>query len=99
VEVGILSPGPTNLECVPNKERGETPVWNFSIRGLESMSQEGLKYIRIGIVTLSRAPVDDRAAVPEMAYRVSYWRVDDIEFIHPPVAVAIIDRHARKLIP
>ena len=68
------------------------------------MSQEGLKYIRIGIcnaVKGRRLMIKRRFQKwpIEMAYRVSYWRVDDIEFAHPSVALAIIDRHVRKLIP
>jgi low molecular weight protein-tyrosine phosphatase len=33
-----------------------------------------------------------------MADRISYWHVDDIEFAHPLVALALIDKHVRELI-
>lgn len=35
---------------------------------------------------------------PEVADRVSYWHVDDIEFAKPSVALAMIDGHVRELI-
>ena len=33
-----------------------------------------------------------------MADRISYWRVDDIEFADPSVALVLIDKHVRELI-
>lgn len=35
---------------------------------------------------------------PEVAERVGYWHVDDIEFAKPSVALAMIDGHVRELI-
>ena len=35
---------------------------------------------------------------PEVANRVTYWHVDDIEFTHPSIALAMIDDHVRELI-
>jgi protein-tyrosine phosphatase len=35
---------------------------------------------------------------PEAAHRVTYWHVDDIEFAHPSIALAMIDDHVRELI-
>lgn len=35
---------------------------------------------------------------PEVAGRVRYWHVDDIEFVEPSVALAMIDDHVRALI-
>jgi protein-tyrosine phosphatase len=35
---------------------------------------------------------------PEAANRVIYWHVDDIEFTHPAIALAMIDEHVRQLI-
>lgn len=35
---------------------------------------------------------------PEIAERVQYWHVDDIEFAPPSVALAMIDHHVRALI-
>jgi protein-tyrosine phosphatase len=35
---------------------------------------------------------------PELAGRVRYWHVDDIEFVEPRVALAMIDDHVRELI-
>jgi len=35
---------------------------------------------------------------PEVASRVTYWHVDDVEFAHPAIALAMIDEHVRQLI-
>jgi protein-tyrosine phosphatase len=35
---------------------------------------------------------------PEVANRVSYWHVHDIEFADPSIALALIDEHVRELI-
>jgi protein-tyrosine phosphatase len=35
---------------------------------------------------------------PEVANRVNYWHVDDIEFADPSIALALIDKHVRELI-
>ncbi|MGY4570409.1 protein-tyrosine phosphatase [Bradyrhizobium sp. USDA 3256] len=35
---------------------------------------------------------------PEVADRVTYWHVDDIDFAHPSVALAMIDDHIRALV-
>lgn len=35
---------------------------------------------------------------PEVANRVIYWHVDDIEFVDPAIALALIDEHVRELI-
>ncbi len=35
---------------------------------------------------------------PEVAGRVTYWHVDDIEFAPPSIALPIIDAHVRELI-
>jgi protein-tyrosine phosphatase len=35
---------------------------------------------------------------PEIADRVVYWHVDDVEFAHPTVALAMIDEHVRDLV-
>jgi protein-tyrosine phosphatase len=35
---------------------------------------------------------------PEAANRVTYWHVDDIGFVHPSIALAMIDDHVRELI-
>ena len=35
---------------------------------------------------------------PEVANRVTYWHVDDIEFANPSIAIAMIDNHVRELI-
>ena len=35
---------------------------------------------------------------PEVAGRVTYWHVDDIEFAPPSIALAMIDDHVRELI-
>ena len=35
---------------------------------------------------------------PQVAHRVSYWHVDDIEFADPSIALALIDNHVRELI-
>jgi protein-tyrosine phosphatase len=34
----------------------------------------------------------------EVASRVTYWHVDDIEFAHPSIALAMIDDHVCELI-
>ncbi len=35
---------------------------------------------------------------PAVASRVNYWHVDDIEFVHPSVALALIEKQVRELI-
>jgi protein-tyrosine phosphatase len=35
---------------------------------------------------------------PGVASRVAYWHVDDIEFVHPSIALAQIDNHVGELI-
>ena len=35
---------------------------------------------------------------PEVANRVIYWHVDDVGFVHPSIALAMIDDHVRELI-
>jgi protein-tyrosine phosphatase len=35
---------------------------------------------------------------PEVAGRVTYWHVDDIEFAPPSIALPMIDAHVRELI-
>jgi protein-tyrosine phosphatase len=35
---------------------------------------------------------------PEVADRVRYWHVDDVEFAPPSIALAMIDDHVRELI-
>ncbi len=35
---------------------------------------------------------------PEVAHRVTYWHVDDVELVHPSIALAMIDDHVRELI-
>ena len=35
---------------------------------------------------------------PEVAGKVTYWNVDDIEFAPPSIALAMIDGHVRELI-
>jgi protein-tyrosine phosphatase len=35
---------------------------------------------------------------PEVANRVTYWHIDDIEFAHPSIALATIDDHVCELI-
>ena len=35
---------------------------------------------------------------PDVADRISYWHVDDVEFLHPSIALALIDDHVEKLI-
>jgi protein-tyrosine phosphatase len=35
---------------------------------------------------------------PAVASRVSYWHVDDIEFVDPAIALALIENHVRELI-
>jgi protein-tyrosine phosphatase len=35
---------------------------------------------------------------PDVAHRVTYWHVDDIEFAHPSLALAMIDDQVRELI-
>lgn len=35
---------------------------------------------------------------PGVANRVIYWHIDDIEFVHPSIALAQIDSHVSELI-
>jgi protein-tyrosine phosphatase len=35
---------------------------------------------------------------PRVASRVTYWHVDDIEFVHPSIALAQIHNHVSELI-
>jgi low molecular weight protein-tyrosine phosphatase len=35
---------------------------------------------------------------PEVANRIIYWHVDDVEFLHPSIALAMIDDHVQNLI-
>jgi protein-tyrosine phosphatase len=35
---------------------------------------------------------------PKEANQVTYWHVDDVEFAHPSIALAMIDDHVRELI-
>jgi protein-tyrosine phosphatase len=35
---------------------------------------------------------------PAVASRVSYWHVDDIDFVDPAIALALIENHVRELI-
>jgi protein-tyrosine phosphatase len=35
---------------------------------------------------------------PEVANRVIYWNVDDVGFVHPSIALSMIDDHVRELI-
>jgi protein-tyrosine phosphatase len=35
---------------------------------------------------------------PEVANRVIYWQVDDVAFVHPSIALAMIDNDVRELI-
>ncbi|PAY06923.1 MULTISPECIES: low molecular weight phosphatase family protein [Bradyrhizobium] len=35
---------------------------------------------------------------PEVAGRVTYWHVDDIDVAHPSVALAMLDAHVRALV-
>ncbi|WP_249148072.1 low molecular weight phosphatase family protein [Bradyrhizobium jicamae] len=35
---------------------------------------------------------------PTAAARVTYWHVDDVEFAHPSIALAMIDEHVRELV-
>jgi protein-tyrosine phosphatase len=35
---------------------------------------------------------------PEIAIPITYWQVDDVEFVHPSVALKMIDDHVGELI-
>ena len=35
---------------------------------------------------------------PEVAGKVTYWNVDDVEFAPPSIALALIDEHVRELV-
>jgi protein-tyrosine phosphatase len=51
----------------------------------------------IGLKEAEHRPLIERR-FPEMADRVTYWHVDDIEFAHPSIALAMVDDHVRELI-
>jgi len=50
----------------------------------------------IGLMEAEHRPLIERR-FPEFASRVKYWHVADIEFIPPPVALAMIDDHVHEL--
>jgi protein-tyrosine phosphatase len=35
---------------------------------------------------------------PDVANRVAYWHIDDIDLAHPSIALAMIDDHVRELV-
>jgi protein-tyrosine phosphatase len=51
----------------------------------------------IGLKEAEHRPLIERR-FPEAAGRVTYWNVDDVEFAHPSIALAMIDDHVRELI-
>jgi protein-tyrosine phosphatase len=51
----------------------------------------------IALKEAEHRPMLDRR-FPQVADKVRYWHVDDIEFAHPADALAMIDVHVRELI-
>jgi protein-tyrosine phosphatase len=51
----------------------------------------------IGLKEAEHRPLIERR-FPEIADRVTYWHVDDIEFADPSIALAMIDDHVHELI-
>jgi protein-tyrosine phosphatase len=51
----------------------------------------------IALKEVEHRPLIERR-FPGVASRVSYWHVDDIEFVHPSIALAQIDNHVNELI-
>jgi hypothetical protein len=43
-------------------------------------------------------PIAATGRFPGVADKVVYWHIDDIEFVHPSIAPAMIDDHVRELI-
>jgi protein-tyrosine phosphatase len=51
----------------------------------------------VGLKDLEHRPLI-KQRFPEVAGRVIYWNVDDVDFAHPSVALPMIDNHVRELI-
>ncbi|MBR1157035.1 low molecular weight phosphatase family protein [Bradyrhizobium sp. JYMT SZCCT0428] len=51
----------------------------------------------IGLKEAEHRPLLERR-FPEFAERVSYWHIDDVEFVQPSIALAMIDDQVHHLI-
>jgi low molecular weight protein-tyrosine phosphatase len=54
-------------------------------------------HLVIGLKEAEHRPLIERRFA-EVAGRVTYWHVDDVELAHPSIALAMIDDHVRELI-
>jgi protein-tyrosine phosphatase len=62
-----------------------------------SVADFGQARLIIALKEAEHRPVVEQR-FPDAASRVTYWHVDDIGFVHPSIALAMIDGHVEELI-
>ena len=89
------------------------PMSNFALDGLRakgiqpegaarspmpcSLADFDAADIVIAVKESEHRPLVERR-FPTAASKVKYWHVDDVEFVHPSIALSMLDEHVRELI-